>query len=409
MIELRHLAMVNWHLFDIEDIEVGGHIGVLGENRSGKSTVLDMAQVVLSGANKHFMRLNAVAGDGAGGRASSRKRSVVGYCLGALGEQETRRQEARTYVALGFEDSEGVRPPVTIGLALEARASESSETVLARFVVIGKILKTADFVEIRDHRRYPAAWDDVRANIIAAVSPDAFANHRDRPTDYVREYMRHLLPHLPYGEANAAALQKAIVNAMTLNQNYTATQFVRRFILEENHIRVGELRESIQTYRNINATIVTMRRKLEALKALQEVLAGFAKALDRKALEGWIAARANWLAARAAHRNITEKLRLERMRRDAANGELARLDQDIETIAREVDTLKVAIAEHDARSGRERLRERCRNAERLRAWRRDRPSGFSRKARRRRVPFGAMGLDYRPGAGTATVDPAHAI
>jgi hypothetical protein len=41
-------------------------------------------------------------------------------------------------------------------------------------------------------------------------------------------------------------LQKAIVNAMTLNQHYTATQFVRRFILEENPIRVGELRESIR-------------------------------------------------------------------------------------------------------------------------------------------------------------------
>jgi len=300
MMELRHLTMVNWHLFDIEDIEVGGHIGVLGENRSGKSTVLDMAQVVLTGANRNFMRLNAVAGDGAAGRTGSPKRNVVGYCLGALGEEEMRRQEARTYVALGFEDSEGVRPALSIGLALEARTSESSETVLARFVVIGKILKTADFVEIRDHRRYPAAWDDVRANIIAAVGQDAFANHRDRPTDYVREYMRHLMPHLPYGEQNAAALQKAIVNAMTLNQHYTATQFVRRFILEENPIRVGELRESIQTYRNINATIVTMRRKLDALKGLQAVLAGFAQALHRKALEEWIAARANWLAARAA-------------------------------------------------------------------------------------------------------------
>ena len=131
---------------------------------------------------------------GAAGQTGSPKRNVKGYCLGALGEEEMRRQEARTYVALGFEDSEGVRPALSIGLALEARTSESSETVLARFVVIGKILKTADFVEIRDHRRYPAAWDDVRANIITAVGQDAFANHRDRPTDYVREYMRHLMP-----------------------------------------------------------------------------------------------------------------------------------------------------------------------------------------------------------------------
>jgi hypothetical protein len=363
MMELRHLAMVNWHLFDIEDIEVAGHIGVLGENRSGKSTVLDMVQVVLTGANKNFMRLNAVAGDGAGGRGGGLKRSVLGYCLGALGENEMRRDEARTYVALGFVDPDGVRPPVTIGLALEARTSESSETVLGRFVVVGKILKTADFVEIRDNRRYPARWDDVRTTIIAAVGPDCFANHRDRPTDYVREYMRHLVPHLPYGEQNAAALQKAIVNAMTLNQNYTATQFVRRFVLEDNPIRVGELRESIQTYRNINATIVTMRRKLDALKGLQAGLGAFAEALHRKALEAWIAARADWFAARAAYRDVTEKLQLERARRDAAASELVRLDQDIDAIGQEIERLNAAIIEHDSRSGRETLREKRRSAE----------------------------------------------
>ena len=52
MMELRHIAMVNWHLFDIEDVEITGHTGVFGENRSGKSTILDMAQVVLTGGNR---------------------------------------------------------------------------------------------------------------------------------------------------------------------------------------------------------------------------------------------------------------------------------------------------------------------------------------------------------------------
>ena len=262
MMELRHLALVNWHLFDIEDIEVGGHMGVLGENRSGKSTILDMAQVVLTGGNRKFQRLNAVAGESSKGRGGSPKRSVAGYCLGALGEDQTRRNEARTYIALGFEDSDGMRPPVTIGLALEARKSESNETVLGRFVAVGKVLKSEDFVEVRQGRRYPAQWDDVRARMVSVLGADNFINHRDRPGDYVREYMRHLLPHLPYGEQNAAALQKAVVNAMTMNQNQTATEFVRRFILEENPIRVGELRESIQTYRNINVTIQKMREKL---------------------------------------------------------------------------------------------------------------------------------------------------
>src|SRR5215475_11155707 len=197
MMELRHLAMVNWHLFDIEDIEVGGHIGVLGENRSGKSTILDMAQVVLTGGNRKFQRLNAVAGESAKGRGGIPKRSVASYCLGALGEDQTRRNEARTYITLGFEDSDGLRPPVTIGLALEARKSESSETVLARFIVVGRILRTQDFIEGRRNGCFPGQWDDAQARITAAVGRDNFLNYRDKPSEYVREYMRYLLPHLP--------------------------------------------------------------------------------------------------------------------------------------------------------------------------------------------------------------------
>src|SRR5262249_59898325 len=148
VLELRSLASVDWHVFDIEDIEDGGHAGVFGENRSGKSTILDMAQVVLTGGNRNLQRLNAVAGDKGKSRGAS-KRSVVDYCLGALGEDERRREQARTYITLGFTDTEGKRPPVTIGMAIEARKSESNETVLGRFVAVGRILTAQDFIEAR--------------------------------------------------------------------------------------------------------------------------------------------------------------------------------------------------------------------------------------------------------------------
>ncbi len=84
MMELRHIAMVNWHLFDVEDVEITGHAGVFGENRSGKSTILDMAQVVLTGGNRNVQRLNAVAGDKGKSRGAS-KRSVVGLLPGNTG------------------------------------------------------------------------------------------------------------------------------------------------------------------------------------------------------------------------------------------------------------------------------------------------------------------------------------
>ncbi|WP_407154017.1 SbcC/MukB-like Walker B domain-containing protein [Bradyrhizobium sp. STM 3557] len=355
MMELRHVAMVNWHLFDIEDIEISGHVGVFGENRSGKSTILDMAQVVLTGGNRNVQRLNAVAGDKGRSRSAS-KRSVVDYCLGTLGEDQRKRDQARTYICLGFADSEGQRDPVTIGMAIEARRSESNETVLGRFVVTGKILTSDDFVEMRDGRKFPAEWDVVRNRIIASVGQGNFVNHRDKAIDYVREYMRKLVPHVSVmGEQNANALQKAVVNAMTLDHDQTATEFVRNYVLERNNMRVGELRESIRTYRSINDTIKTMREKLEALLALRAIIAELAGAYERRACEQWITRRGNWLAARAAYAIQVAKLSEETAKRDAAKAEMEFLDQDIEAIDTEIRRLDRAIAEHDARTGRNAL------------------------------------------------------
>jgi hypothetical protein len=352
MMELHHVAMVNWHLFDVEDIEIAGHTGVFGENRSGKSTILDMAQVVLTGGNRNIQRLNAVAGDKGKSRSAS-KRSVVDYCLGTLGEDQRKREQARTYICLGFADGEGKRPPVSIGMAIEARRSESNETVLGRFVVTGKILTTNDFIEKRDGKRFPADWDVVRNRIVSAVGQGNFINHRDKAIDYVREYMRKLVPHASVvGEQNANSLQKAVVNAMTLDHDQTATEFVRNYILEKNNMRVGELRESIRTYRNINETIKTMREKLEALLALRAVIGELAAAHERRACEQWLARRASFLAIRATYDAQVARFADETAKMEAAQAELQFLDEELAGIDAEILRLERVIAEHDAKNGR---------------------------------------------------------
>jgi sulfur relay (sulfurtransferase) DsrC/TusE family protein len=86
---------------------------------------------------------------------------------------------------------------VTIGLAIEARQTEASETILGRFVCIGKLLTTADFTETRAYGTYAADWDDVKARAIASVGAANFINHRDNAIDFVREYMRRLVPSMP--------------------------------------------------------------------------------------------------------------------------------------------------------------------------------------------------------------------
>src|SRR5215475_6860454 len=399
MMELRHIAMVNWHLFDVEDIEIGGHAGVFGENRSGKSTILDMAQVVLTGGNRNLQRLNAVAGDKGKSRSAS-KRSVADYCLGTLGEDERRRDQARTYITLGFEDTDGKRPPVTVGMAIEARKSESNETVLARFVAVGRIFTAKDFVEARPEGRFPAEWDDARSRMVTAVGEENFVNHRDRALDYVREYMRHLLPHGSAGEQNANSLQKAIVNAMTLDHDQTANQFVRDYILEKNNMRVGELRESIQTYRTINETIRKMRERLDALKALQAIIAELDGAYEQKFREHWIAKRAEWLIVRTANRDLRDKWRRARVQRDAAKEVLDNINAEIQGIDAEIERLSIAILEHDNKTGRGALQQALKAAEQTVATA---SAQFGRRLSAVRLlePLGAMrglGFDEHAGA-----------
>nr|WP_246691020.1 SbcC/MukB-like Walker B domain-containing protein [Neorhizobium alkalisoli] len=350
--ELRRLTLVNWHLFDVEDIEVQGNFGILGENRSGKSTILDMVQVVLSGASRQYLRLNAVAGDGGKGRSAS-KRTVLSYCLGTLGDGDVRRPETLTYIALGFEDKQGTRPPVTIGLAIEARQSEASETILGRFVCIGRLMTSADFTDKRADGTYAAHWDDVKVRAIAAVGPANFINHRDKAIDFVREYMRQLVPSMPNAEQSATSLLKAIVNAMTLNQGHSATEFVRRFILEENPIKIGELRSSIETYRGVSATIVTLREKLEALKEIRVQVSAFEESLHQKDLAEWLARRARWLASRADNRAIKQEIADARRFIDAEREDREIAEEGIKDAKQEILRLTKAIAAHAARSGRD--------------------------------------------------------
>ncbi|MFN3634226.1 MAG: SbcC/MukB-like Walker B domain-containing protein [Rhizobium rhizophilum] len=385
MMELRRLTLVNWHLFDVEDIEVSGNFGILGENRSGKSTILDMVQVVLSGASRQYVRLNAVAGDGGKGRSAS-KRTVLSYCLGTLGDGDVRRPESLTYIALGFEDKQGIRPSVTIGLAIEARQTEASETILGRFVCIGRMMTTADFTDKRADGTYAAHWDDVKARAVAAVGTANFINHRDKAIDFVREYMRRLVPSMPNAEQSATSLLKAIVNAMTLNQGYSATEFVRRFILEENPIKIGELRSSIETYRGVSATIVTLREKLDALKDIKVQISVFEDSLHQKDLADWLARRARWLASRADNRAIKQEIADARRFIDAESDDRAAAEEGIKDARQEILRLTKAIAAHAAKSGRDQWQET------LKSLRADHDRLAKEIDRRRRAAVELVGL-----------------
>lgn len=54
MKKLTKIKLINWHYFQNETINVDGSFLLSGENASGKSTILDAIQLVLTTSTKSF-------------------------------------------------------------------------------------------------------------------------------------------------------------------------------------------------------------------------------------------------------------------------------------------------------------------------------------------------------------------
>jgi hypothetical protein len=348
MMQLTRIALVQWHLFAREDLDVSGDTAILGKNRSGKSTLIDLIQAVMTGGSRRYYRFNRSAGE-SGSRRS--ERSLRGYCLGQLNEHDFLRDEAVTHIALVFEDSNGVRPPVSVGLCLEANLQEDAQ-IVGRYVAPGVRIDTDLLVEqLSGGQQRSAPWTVVRERLERACSAsDTTLIKPDSPKNHIREYMRLLFT--GRRPTNADRFARAFVMALSFEDMRSIEGFVHSFLLEENDIDIGELRESIQRYRDIQKDIHELERRLEALRALQEMVARFTAMLEREEIARGTERLAGLIEAGAALIANVEEARSKGAALEEVSREIAQYDRELALLSEEQDSLRDQLAAQDAASQR---------------------------------------------------------
>lgn len=336
MMRLHRISLVNWHLFSRTDIELAGNAAILGKNASGKSTLIDLIQTVMTGGAGNLYKFNSSAGEG-GVRS---ERTLRGYCLGQTDQNVTVREQAITHLALVFEDSKGARRPVTLGLCLEARRNEDVKTS-GRYVAEGVAVDSSLFVDdAQDGAVRPAPWTIVRTRLDVACrqAGGQLHQHPSAARSYIREYMRILFTGRRVLDPERYI--KAFVMALSFEDMRSVEHFVRTYLLQRDDIDIAELRESIQRYRQIQKDIRELKQKLEALTAIRGEIERFERLLEQEELAHRMQRLASLLEAGNALFENLRKKRETRLALAAADSEIRRIEAEIDGAERELESLR---------------------------------------------------------------------
>lgn len=362
MIQLSRISLVQWHLFPKADLDIVGDAAILGPNRSGKSTLIDLIQAVLTGGSANLYKFNSSAGE-RGGRS---ERTLRAYCLGQLDEHMVLRQESVTHIALAFEDPLNTRPPVTVGLCVTASVREDAR-IEARYVAIGVKVDSSQFIETdAEGRERSAPWLVVRDRLERACQAAGGRLLRNETARaHIREYMRQLFTDRRTPAEDLFA--RTFVMALSFSDIPSVEDFVRKYLLEKNDIDIGELRESIQRYRQIQKDIHELQARLDSLRELQAHLERFDALWKKEEIARGVERTAALIEAGAA---VFANFKMKREKTLAladATAEIARYEAHIAQVEETIESLESQINASDVASQRAVLTSEQRRIEAVRA------------------------------------------
>jgi hypothetical protein len=251
-----------------------------------------------------------------------------------LNEEVFLRTDGWTHIGLVFEDSEGKRPPLSIGLAIEASKTHGHD-VAGRYVAEGIRLGSDMFLEETEQGPLPLTWPRLRQRLQDAcaaggkelIVPDGARN-------FIRDYMRRMFTARRTPEPERFV--RAFVLALSFADLTSVEEFVRRHLLEKHDIDIGELRESIQRYREIQRTIHELRQRLEALRHLNGLIGEFKKQLEEEETAHRLERLALLIEAGAALLKNVREMRAKAAEHRQVEEDLRRTDEEI---AREAEAL----------------------------------------------------------------------
>lgn len=254
MRRLKAVRLVQWYHFQDETLPINGSCLLLGDNGSGKTTILDAIQIALVGDLSEVL-LNRAANE-------KSRRTLHGYVRWKIGsEDESRPGELRygrractSYVMLQFSDDEIPDLFFTCGMAFEASETDSDVPKL-HFIAPGKSAADIEAVTtLIDGRQIVRQLKDFRPWL---RSHDG-KYWQDSGT--YREELRQRLGTLP------ESFHRLIVKALAFKPIGQVRQFVFDYLLDPRPIDTAALQANLDHYKHLEEEANAAEQRIERLQ-----------------------------------------------------------------------------------------------------------------------------------------------
>ncbi|XMB72574.1 SbcC/MukB-like Walker B domain-containing protein [Mycoplasmatota bacterium WC30] len=246
MKKLTKIRLINWHYFANETIHVKNNTLITGQNATGKSTIVDAVAFVITAGDQIF---NLAANE-------KSKRDLRGYvkCKLGINKQEYLREGDTTgHVSLEFYD-ESKDEYFTVGTVIDVFGEVLPPKVI--FYHIKGEMKDKYF-----------SGDD--GKILTTVS---FKKTKIAEKVYLTRREAKLSFRSLFGSINETYFS-LIPKALAFKPIPDVKDFIYRYLLEEKVLDVDSIKESINAYRDLEATLKVIKRKvtdLDDIKTLYE-------------------------------------------------------------------------------------------------------------------------------------------